>query len=167
MMPPESRKPPRASFEILQSTSLEQPASWVPPSGGELLAHLWCTQCVHSSRRRSGQNRTSSSSRLCACAPQVAALGLCRETTVPGRLVAPGSSLAAATCLLRFRPRPPHPPRPRPQPNFSGIGVLKASAPQSASGKPRTATHCAGSRLCFLSAPATGKFGGAAAPQLV
>lgn len=37
-MPPESRKPPRASFEILQSTALEQPESWVPPSGGGLLA---------------------------------------------------------------------------------------------------------------------------------
>ena len=38
MMPPNSRKPPRASFELLQSASLEQPASWVPPSGGGLVA---------------------------------------------------------------------------------------------------------------------------------
>ena len=38
--------------------------------------------------------------------------------------------------------------RPAPQPNLSGIGVLKASAPQSASGEPRNATYCPGFCLC-------------------
>lgn len=36
---------------------------------------------------------------------------------------------------------------PSPQPNLSGIGVLKAFAPQSASGEPLAATYCPGFRL--------------------
>ena len=62
------------------------------------------------------------------------------------------SPLGGARLLVGGRHLPATlPSAPPPQPNLSGIGVLKASAPQSASGKPRAATYCPAS--CLHSSP--------------
>ena len=72
----------------------------------------------------------------------------------------PAGGRAGVVARLQFQPawwrRAPRrlsPPacyasvRTPPQRNLSGIGVLKASAPQSASGEPSNATYCPGFRL--------------------